>query len=195
MNTYKLASHNSWSYLPVRKWYMKPFAFVARCQSIGIEEQYRRGVRCFDLRLRWSDTGKRLLVHGMMEYELPTYQLDGQLEWLNKMSSNADPIYVRVMHDVRTRHQYTIASLTHFKSFCYTAERCYPNLTLWCGRNLYNWEVDYDFGNEVTCDEQYSSVCAPRWLDDWWPWLYARLNNNKILKNGTDKEFIMIDFV
>lgn len=28
-----LGSHNSWSYLPVRKWWMRPIAFMARCQS------------------------------------------------------------------------------------------------------------------------------------------------------------------
>jgi len=46
-----LGSHNSWSYLPPKKWYMKPFRFTAQCQDWDIKTQYEHGVRCFDLRL------------------------------------------------------------------------------------------------------------------------------------------------
>jgi hypothetical protein len=28
----KIASHNSFTYLRPRRWYMRPFAFMARCQ-------------------------------------------------------------------------------------------------------------------------------------------------------------------
>ena len=71
----------------------------------------------------------------------------------------------------------------------------YPNIIWWCGRNLYNWEFDYDFGTEPSCHEDYSSVSKPKLIDDWWPWLYAKRKNKEILEKGTDKEILLIDFV
>ena len=51
-----LGSHNSWSYLTPRKWWMKLFRFVAQCQDYDIKTQYEQfGVRCFDLRLKFDD--------------------------------------------------------------------------------------------------------------------------------------------
>ena len=45
----KLASHNTLSYLSPRKFYLKPFKFIARCQSKTIEEQYSNyDIRFFD---------------------------------------------------------------------------------------------------------------------------------------------------
>ena len=50
-----LGSHNSWSYLPPKHWWMWPIHFMAKCQRVDIREQYEKyGVRCFDLRVRWK---------------------------------------------------------------------------------------------------------------------------------------------
>ena len=50
-----LGSHNSWSYLPPKHWWMWSFHFMAKCQRVDIREQYEKyGVRCFDLRVRWK---------------------------------------------------------------------------------------------------------------------------------------------
>jgi len=35
------ASHNTMTYLPVRQWWLRPFAFMARCQSKDIKDQCR----------------------------------------------------------------------------------------------------------------------------------------------------------
>ena len=48
---------------------------------------------------------------------------------------------------------------------------------------------------EPTCSESYSSVCPPKIIDDWWPWLFAYLNNKKIKEKGTNKDILLIDFV
>ena len=37
-----IGSHNSWSYLPPKHWWMRPFAFMARCQSCDIQAQYEK---------------------------------------------------------------------------------------------------------------------------------------------------------
>ena len=51
-----LGSHNAWSYLPARKWWMKMLAFTAKCQKYDIQTQYEKyNSRCFDLRLTFDD--------------------------------------------------------------------------------------------------------------------------------------------
>lgn len=73
------------------------------------------------------------------------------------------------------------------------------------GRRKYDWELLYDFHTEEpTLDDQYSSTRNPfggkpktifAKIDDFWPWLYAKLHNKKAYKKGTDKDVLFLDFV
>lgn len=195
MGTHILGSHNSWSYLKPRKWWMRLIAFAARCQSSTIKEQYRlHGVRCFDLRLRWDKKGNMIVAHGIVEYEYTEEMLLNDLKWLNEKGD----CYVRIIHEARNKRQYIRISWVNFWDFCELVVQNFPNIHWWCGRNLYNWQYDYQFGpqkKEPTCTEKYSSVCPPKYLDDWWPWLYAKINNEKILQQGTSNDILLIDFV
>ena len=194
-----LGSHNSWSYLPVRKWWMKPLAFMARCQAVDIKTQYELGVRCFDLRLFFdkdhicTGDGEQVMyvAHGIFRYEITSDELEDHLRWLNEKGD----CYVRVLHEVRTKSQYTKMTSIAFRMMCSFYRDKYTNIRFWNGRNLYNEEKDYDFGDDPSNDGKYASVCSPRLIDDWWPWLYARLHNRKIRKEGTDKEILLIDYV
>ena len=38
-------------------------------------------------------------------------------------------------------------------------------------------------------------MCDPRLIDDWYPRLFAKVNNKEIVKKGTDKDILLIDFV
>lgn len=201
MNNYILGSHNSWSYLPPKHWWLRPFTFMARCQSADIKTQYEKyGVRCFDLRILYDSHGQSYIAHGFMKYKYSYGDLLDDLQWLNDKRD----CYIRVLHEARRKSQYTNQSRTLFRSYCLFFVTKYQNIHWWCGRNLYNWEYDYDFTvptnsvggfPEPTCEENYSSVMPPKWLDDWFPWLYAKLNNRKILSKGTDKDILLIDFV
>lgn len=187
-----LGSHNSWSFLPVRKWWMKPLAFMARCQSVDIRKQYELGVRCFDLRLRLCDDGMVRVVHGPIVYNALVGHIRDDIKWLD---GKGDPCYIRIIHDVRSESQRTKKSIEAFRYICNRLDDEYLNIIFWCGRNLYNWETDYDFGVYPTCDEKYASVCSPKIIDDWWPWFFARFHNRKILAEGTDKDVLLMDFV
>ena len=193
MSKYILGSHNSWSYLTPRKWWMCLIAFTARCQSATIIEQYTlHDVRCFDLRLRWDKKGNLIVAHGIVEYKYTEEMLMNDLTFLNARGDCC----VRVLHEARNKKQHTRDSFFRFKHFCKTVVEKYHNIHFWCGRNLYNWHYDYYFESpEPTCTEKYSSVCPPKYLDDWYPWLYARLNNEKILQQGTKDDIMLIDFV
>ena len=184
-----LGSHNSWSYLKPRHWWMRPFAFMAKCQNVDIRTQYERyGVRCFDLRLRMTGDTSFVVAHGMIEYKYEYVLSD--LMWLD---SKGD-CYVRVIHEARNKRQYTERNVIAFQNICSIMEREFKNIKFWCGRNLYDWKRDYDFDNYPTCDERYASVCKPSLIDDWWPWLYARLHNKANVSVGSSG-ILLIDFV
>ena len=185
-----LGSHNSWSYLPVKRWWMKPIAFMARCQNIDIRKQYEMGVRCFDLRIRYVKW-KLQVAHGIIVYDITEEQLMDDLEFLD---SKGDCM-VRILHEVRSEEKYTAQAVDNFRVRCSFLVAVCPNIRWWCGRNLYNWQKDYDFGDDPYCDEKYGSVSDLKWLYDWWPWLYARMHNRKILEEGTDKDVLLIDFI
>ena len=188
-----LGSHNSWSFLPPKKWWQKALAFTARCQRKDIQEQYELGVRCFDLRLRLIN-GEWHIVHNSFDYGL----LDDimyDLGWLHKLCREGN-IYIRVLHDVRRRKDYTLHDVTLFIGLCRTLTEYYPHFKFWCGRNLYNWHVDYDFGFKPQCTEMYSSVCSPRIIDDWFPLIYAKRNNAWIRREEyKENEILLIDFI
>ena len=188
-----IGSHNSWSYLRPRRWWMRLIAFAAKCQRVDIRTQYLRyGVRCFDLRIRFDENGMPIVAHGPVEYNMKTGNLWDDLKWLDQKGD----VFIRVLHEVRTKEQYTAESIKLFKSFCLDKTEEYYNTVFWCGRNLYNWEVDYWFDKDPSCEETYGSVVSgKKWLYGWWPWLYAVTHNKAIKAQGTDKDILLIDYV
>ena len=186
----KLASHNSWSYLNPKKWWMKLIGFTAKCQDADIQEQYSLGVNYFDLRINFDDCLPQP-VHGAVEYDNKSRNLQKSLAWLN----NKGNIYVRVILDIRNRQKEKELQETLFKGFCKNLELDYPNITFCCGENISTKEVLYNFLPCPSCEEKYASVCKPRIIDDWYPRWFAYRNNRKLIEEGTDKEFLMLDFV
>lgn len=189
-----VGSHNSWTYLPAKKWWMKIIAFTARCQSLNIRDQYNIcGVRCFDLRIKFTKDGFLVIAHGIIEYKYSSLELIKDLEWLNNQS---EQVYIRIIHEVRKKKEYTEESIEYFVNQIIFYQCHFTKLKFFCGRNLYNGNHDYMFPEpEPTCSESYSSVCPPKIIDDWWPWLFAYLNNKKIKEKGTNKDILLIDFV
>lgn len=186
-----IGSHNSWSYLKPLHWWMYPFRFMAKCQSKSIKEQYELGVRCFDLRLKFKKDAM-YIAHGCMLYK---YAIEDLLYDLGLLNDVPDEIYIRIIHEARTKKEYTKENIEKFMDYALMLKNRFHKLKFWCGKNLYNWETDYEFPDKPTCEEKYASVCKPKWLDDWWPWLFARLNNKKIVKQGTDKDILLIDYI
>lgn len=185
-----LQSHNSWSYAKPKHWWLRPFAFMARCQRVDIYRQYELGVRSFDLRVKFKKNGTMQVAHGFMVYDVSLSDLQKDLAYLNAMGCT-----LRILHEARNRGQYTKDNIEHFRRFCELIEATYTNLWCYCGRNLYNWAVDYEFKYTPIEVERYSSVMAPKLIDDWYPLLYAKKNNKKILSESIDGDILSIDFV
>lgn len=169
---------------------MKLLRFTARCQKYDVKTQYEvYGCRMFDLRVRYDEcTNKMILVHGAITYGNILYK---DLHYLDEKGDT----WVRVCLDVRTSKAYSPIQQQRFKEFCERLQSNYDNIKFVGGDNLYNHKNEYDFGNYVSTEELYSSVTAPKLIDDWFPWLYARLHNKKNVSKGTDKDVLLIDFV
>ena len=79
-------SHNSFTYLQPRQWWLKPLAIFAKCQSLDFRQQYHAGVRCFDVRIRF-DGYTPVVCHGVVEYQFPTGEnINSALAWLAEKS-------------------------------------------------------------------------------------------------------------
>ena len=187
----KLASHNSWSYATPKKWWMKLIRFAARCQDVDIKTQYEQyDVRMFDLRLRFDDNKTRNIVHGCVVYDIDVSDYYDVLNYLN----NKKDATVRVVLDIRNKHQNTVYQSERFYKECDWLKAIFPNIKFTCGQNLLTREVVYDFRNTESCTEKYSSVNGTK-LDDIYPRYYAKRNNHKNINTPIDTEFLMIDFV
>jgi hypothetical protein len=130
-----------------------------------------------------------------MRYKYTEEQLLKDLSFLNNRSNTC---YIRILFDVRNKRGYTDEKVKLFREKCAEYKEMFPRLVFWCGRNLYNWKVDYEFDYKPVCEEKYSSVCPPKYIDDWFPWLYASLNNGKIRemkKNDQNVDILLLDFV
>ena len=194
-----LGSHNSMSYLPVKQWYLKPFYWVGRCQSKDIEEQYKTGVKLFDFRIRFEENNAPVFAHGPMKFKGDVYEY---LTMLNKIAES--PVYCRIILESNSPMKNQEKQEELFIEFCKNLSN-YPNIIPFGGRRKYDWSILYNFGTkEPVLDDKYSSTTnifggpINKWtakIDDIWPWLYAKTHNKRLLKYGTDKDVLFIDFV
>ena len=193
-------SHNTFTYLRPTKWYLRPFAFIAKCQNKTIEKQLEHGARCFDLRVRMNSEGELEVAHNAFVYIKGIQQLD---EILRRMSKNTPPgerIYIRVLHEVRNVEQEKYSSKEDFETICILLQYLQEELTnirFFGGQRTMDWRQDFVFPqeNEMQYVEKHASVDWPKWFH-WWPWLYAKFYNKHIIEEYKDKNIILFyDFL
>lgn len=194
-HSYKLASHNSMSYLTPKNWICRPIAFTARCQSKTIYEQYEKyGCRLFDLRFKFNKKGEVHFAHGAIEYK-------GGMDFIKEVLSflNEKELPVRIVYE-NNDGEYE----QEFYDWCKWIEETYPKAKWFAGRNKWTWKQIYPFKTpDANMEDKYSSCNVKEpgkkqtgtILDDLWPWIYAKLNNRKNRLAGTEKKYLMIDFV
>lgn len=201
-----LASHNSWSYAPPKKFWLWPFRFMAKCQSKDIQLQYSLGVRMFDLRLFFTKQGEVSVRHGIMDFKVPYMSLLKDLRYLDDRASVGETVYVRVILELNHKHRRQQALEDFFKNYCYCLKNTYSNVTFVEGVRKYDWQQLYDF--HTACPRiinRYSSTTSifggykSKWyakIDDFWPWLYAKCFNQKNYNLYREEDaFLMVDFI
>lgn len=187
-----LGSHNSFSYSTPKKWWMRLFNFAAKCQEVNIKTQYEQyNVRCFDLRIKFDKSNNPIIAHNKTVYDIKPYELFSILEWLN----NKKDVSVRILHEVRTKSEYNVNSIYLFNKFCKKLLKTYQNINFWCGRNLYNWNVDFEFLYQPSCKESYGSVTNPKWLNGLCPKRWAKKHNKEICLETCEEDILLMDFV
>lgn len=180
-----LASHNTMTYLKGTFW--NPFQFIARCQSKTIEEQYKLGVRYFDLRIAYDKYGHAHFKHGLMTYKGSVYDT---LKYLNSLE---EIVFVHLLLEVKSKKQLERQS-QYFIEDCKEFESIFKNISFTSGQNKYNWETLYKFNPlPHSLAENYSSMPEVKnKLWSLWPWLYAKLHCKKHIDCP---DFLMVDFV
>lgn len=189
-----IGSHNSWSYATPKKWWMKFVRFTAKCQDVNILKQYcKYNARCFDLRVNWlgKNTGFQV-VHNKIVYNLTHKDIMEDLRYLN---GRYEMVRVRVILDIRDKNKLDKIQTSLFREFCIEIQNKFPTLYFFGGNEFVTGERIYNFGYDVTIDSKYASVEKPKYIDDLYPRIYAKLNNRKNIAKGTDKDCLMIDFV
>lgn len=175
---------------------MKLIRFTAKCQRVSISDQYfKYGVRCFDLRVRFDSGVGLILCHGPIEYDFRYYEFIGDLEW---MALRGD-VTLRLLLDLRgvPEDQYDFQR-KKFNAFYREILKPFHTIKCILGRDLPTWKkciVTIPDGKVI---EKYSSVTKPKYIDDWFPYLYARFKNKKIKETYLDEaneDILLIDFV
>ena len=187
-----LGSHNSWSFLKERDWWMLITRPFAKCQDIDIESQFNVGVRCFDLRLRFDEDSKLFLVcHGETIYNS---FLEDDLDYLNVQASKIEgPLYIRVLLEDSGNRDDVVDS--YFYDACLNLENKYKHIKFfggWAARKRWR-KIIYPFKHNPSVEENHASVKG-KWYEKI-PYIYSIIHNLQIVSNGTNKEILMIDFI
>lgn len=208
----KLCTHNTMSYQSPKKWWMKLIAFTGKCQRVNYVGQYMLGARGFDLRLFWDEKGELEFRHGIL-----SYNADEIYNVLDFAQDNG--VIVRVLLELREftkgNEQRNNDLKNKFKEFCTELEKKYPSIRFYGGRSTGSWEILYEFKGGADLENEismYSSTTSLfggkdsiwfkklwlRMLDDWCPWLYAKLRNKKNIKEYSDMDdncYLVVDFI
>ena len=202
----QLATHNTMSYLPPKQWYLRPLSFLAKCQSVDYKVQYEKGSRAFDLRLYFDKNENPEFRHGFFRYSA-----DALYDVLN--FADKHQMSVRVLLEIRGN--FDKANEEHrrqailFYLLCLRFQSIYNNIRFFGGRTTDDGTLIYPFGysSEPNLIHKYSSTTSffksdkyfLRIIDDWWPWLYARLHNKKNIKeyieNNDTPGLLYIDYI
>lgn len=183
----KIASHNTMSYLPVKQWYLKPFYWMARCQSKSIFRQYDEGCRFFDIRLTLDKNDKLVFAHGLITYKASAVGL-----LYNFHNYIQEPVHIRLVFEITRKDTFKEPRLVKEVA---TLEYLFDKFLFNTGRRKYDWQPIYCCKDkEYSLDQKVSSMQGTK-IDDLCPWLYAKLHNKQSIKEGTDKDFLMLDFI
>ena len=197
----RLASHNTFTYLTPRKWWMRLLAITARCQRVNFNRQLDLGAQMFDLRVRFDKDGKPVVCHGLIEYNDPCFDVGFGLLAINSAARQEGiTYYCRVVLESKDPDEFQKEC---FRKYCEFLPSSFPYIRFFGGNDRSDWGCKnpvYDFGVPLPdIDEKHASTTAlfPRFprLDDLCPILYARLFNHRDIGQGTTHEWLMIDFV
>lgn len=169
------------TYLPVKQWYLKPFGFIAKCQSKDITDQFNAGCRFYDTRVRF-DGSKPIFAHGLISYKGDVMSI---LDTINSLAEG-NKVYVRILLETSKNDA---AEEAKFTDFCKEIVDKFQNITFLGGNTKYDWHVIYDFGNSwPATQEDYAS--SPD-VNSIWK-IFPRMYKRRIKESD---KLLMVDFL
>lgn len=191
MNTdnLKLGTHNSLSYHKPMQWWLRPFAWMARCQDLSIREQWKAGVRYFDIRVKYDSNGVPKSGHGLMTYDVLPWDILGLIEYY--ASRDNEIAIVRLFHENDKRNPNKHRA--EFYEFCQDAMAQFSKHIIFVeGGCRYDYKrVISDTVFERVCYAEYykQRFCIP------WPKRWAKKNNHRLHRGDNVNEYSIYDFV
>lgn len=185
-----IGSHNSLSYMPIKGWkkILKPWV---RCQSLSLEQQYQKGIRYFDIRVR-KHKGEWWYCHNSALFKPVNYNgniVNGPLAWF-KISK----VPIRVILDVRKKPKDAETYQNDFLSLITSLKS--NGLLIDSAIVYWTWKEHAEC--KINQSEYHSSVSAP-----WYQYIlgtkwFARHYNKKYLEyhqTSMDDYVTLIDYV
>ena len=185
-----LGSHNSLSYLPIQGWrkVLKPWV---KCQSLTLKEQYEKGVRYFDLRVRQDKYGLWWYCHNNATFAL-VFEHEEIIDFLADKQ-----VKVRVILDVRKKPE---KNAEEYKSDFLTLITVFFRNNLKIDSAIVYWEWHECLIRTIKQHEYHASVSAP-----WYKYIlgtkwFAKHYNKKYLEENKDildseDEVILLDYM
>lgn len=181
-----IGAHNTLSAYRPRKWWMKPFAFVYKCQRKNLYELIDNGVTFFDIRIRYDRDNIRA-CHGVADFDVNvSYTLWHIVDFLDR------PV-IRLILEKGDE-----ADRKRFVKDCENLEDFYPDIKFIGGNFKPTWERLYTFKNDDVHDNIVQYIGS---MQTWWgkicPWLYAKLRNRKNLAKAQAEpdKYYLFDFI
>mgnify|MGYP004568968497 CR=1 FL=1 len=195
-----LGSHNTMSYLPATKWWMKLITPWHRCQDRDIINQYNKGVRYFDIRLRVID-GNWHFVHNRIDYGRAN--LDSLKEIARLAGFDKDYIYFRFILDEREKPKDENNLRGRFLKYIYhiidTIQTPNNNVILDSVITAWNWEDIEASADERLPISEYHASATHKWYNlILGTKIFSKLINTKTLievSKYTESRVILVDFI
>ncbi len=190
-----LGSHNSLSYMKPRQWWLRPFAWVGKCQGLTIPEQWNQGVRYFDIRIRFK--GEQIISgHGLIDYNVNV------IEWLGYLNRRAEmenqQCVVRLMLETKgTKDD------VRFKNYLKFWKVLYPNICFVGGLRKDPFEAiaEVDSVPEKHAYKLFQDYGAKTWWEKLkglkfpCPRYWAKRDNAGYRGAASENEYTILDFV
>ena len=196
----KFATHNSFSYLEPRTWWMKLGNFIAKCQDKTIEEQLktvnyidiRIGIKCYD------DESDIFLCHGLVKYKIPKPYLNCVDFLVDKLKDRKGLVCRLVWDDTYDKSE---KALSLFRDVYNEIKQRLPDIIIPPVYRKSIWLIIPEFGGEdVKVIEKHSSVDRDVFFLPLFPRMYATCFNLENIEEFSESSvvndsYLMIDFI
>ena len=198
-----IGSHNTFSYLPAKHWWVTILKPWYKCQSKDIIEQIDSGIRFFDIRVRFNKHKNYALeiVHNNIVFSISEREFYNIMDTIYKKATNLGiKLYFRFILDIRKKPKNDVeADLQEafFESFLTSFKKKYnPILIVDHSIVFWTWKIIYHYiGIRYTVIEDHASV-----MTKWYEYLlgtkhYADKVRYKYVDKKDDDNVYLLDYI